>query len=88
MRDRNLPRFPVNGTGMITNGNPWQHPYAALARCPDGKIRRVRLNREADTFFSWPGRVSAYGKTMRGYVTKADNGETEFVPFTSKIRED
>ena len=87
MRDPNTPRNPVNGTGMIAWPGGWEHPYAALARCPDGRIRRVRLNQSADTFFSWPGRVSAYGKTMRGYVSKAANGETRFTPYSTTLKE-
>jgi hypothetical protein len=62
-------------TKMITRPHdPWQHPYTADARCPDGKIRRVRLNQQADSFFSWPGRVQYQGKTRKCYVY-TDDGE-------------
>jgi hypothetical protein len=61
-------------TGFITNGNAWGHPHAAFALCFDGKVRKVRLNQQADSFFSWPGRVTIKGVTVSGYVTGADNG--------------
>jgi hypothetical protein len=42
----------------------------AAALCPDGKVRKVRFyDGIADTFFSVPCRVSAYGKTVSGYIT-------------------
>ena len=69
-------------TRMITNGNPWGHPHAAYALCFDGKVRKVRLNQQADTWFSWPGRATIRGITVRGYVTRTDDG-LEFVLFDS-----
>jgi hypothetical protein len=48
----------------------FQHPsHAIRVMCFDGKRRNVRLNIDADTAFSWPGRASIKGKTVRGYVT-------------------
>ena len=56
-------------TGFITNGNAWGHHHAAYARCFDGKVRKVRLNQAADTWFSWSGRATIKGVTVRGYIT-------------------
>ena len=67
-------------TGYITNGNIWNHPYAAHAICPDGKIRKIRLNQQANTWFSWPGRCSKYG---RGFVTVKDE-MLVFTPYTKE----
>lgn len=61
-------------TGFITNGNAWGHPHAAYALCFDGKFRKVRLNQQADSWFSWSGRVTIKGVTVCGYVTGTDNG--------------
>ena len=61
-------------TGFITNGNAWGHPNAAYALCFDGKVRKVRLNQAADTWFSWSGRAAINGVTVRGYITGTDNG--------------
>ena len=36
--------------------------------CSDGKQRTATLAPEADTFFSVPARVSAYGKTVSGFI--------------------
>lgn len=72
-----------DGTCYITNGNMWRHPYAAKAKCPDGVIRTVRLNQQADTYFSWPGRCTIKGKTLTGFVTGGDNG-LEFHPYTNQ----
>ena len=73
----------VKATGFITNGNVWGHPNTAYALCFDGRVRKVRLNQQADSFFSWPGRVTINGVTVRGYVTGADNGGIEFMLFDS-----
>lgn len=55
---------------FVDNGNVWHHPYKAVnVLCQDGKRRTVRLNLEADTYFSWSGRCNIKGKTVRGYVT-------------------
>jgi hypothetical protein len=61
-------------TGMYYwNGSYWQHPIRAIADF-NGTLRMVRLNQQADTFFSWPGRTS-YGRfTLRCYVTTNDDG--------------
>lgn len=72
----------VKETGFITNGNAWGHPHAAYALCFDGRVRKVRLNQAADTWFSWSGRVTIKGVTVSGYVTKTDQG-LEFVLFDS-----
>ena len=61
----------------VTNGNPWGHPYKVKdALCFDGKRRTVRLNIQADTYFSWPGRCTIKGETVRGYITgiETENG--------------
>ena len=67
---------------FITNGNPWNHPYkAANVLCGDGKRRTVRLNQEADSWFSWPGRCTIKGKTIRGYVTGYENNGERDLQF-------
>lgn len=59
----------AGGAKWYGNG-AWQHPWYVLnCLCEDGKRRTIRLNQAADTFFSWPGRASIGGKTVRGYVT-------------------
>lgn len=60
----------LSETGMYPlQGNHWQHPVLARAEFPDGIIRTVRLNQQADTFFSWPGRTSYKRHTVRCFVT-------------------
>lgn len=54
--------------------NWWGHPTAARALCEDGRIRTIRLNQMPDNAFSWPGRASIGGKTVRGYLYS--EGET------------
>lgn len=59
-----------NGTGVCRTGYGfWEHPTAMKAQCEDGVIRTIRLNQQADTFFSWSGRTTIKGKSVRGYVT-------------------
>ncbi len=54
----------------VNNGNAWQHPHKVKgALCEDGVRRTVRLNQQADTYGSWPGRTTIRGKTVRGFVT-------------------
>ena len=72
----------VKETGYITNGNAWGHPHAAYALCFDGKVRKVRLNQAPDTWFSWSGRATINGVTVRGYITGTDHG-IEFILFDS-----
>ena len=71
-------------TGFVTNGNAWGHPHAAYALCLDGKVRKVRLNQAADTWFSWPGMVTIKGVTVRGFITGTDNG-LEFMLLDSSL---
>ena len=67
---------------MVTTGAPWHHPYKAVnVRCFDGKRRTVRLNQQADTFFSWPGRCTINGKTVRGYVTGIETEDRPDLEF-------
>lgn len=70
-------------TRFVTNGNPWGHPHAADALCPDGRVRRVRLNEAPSTVFSWParGRARAGGRTVRGFVSADDTGALRFTPY-------
>lgn len=70
-------------TGFISN-NIWGHPHAATAICEDGKVRKVRLNQSPDTYFSWTGRTSLKGKTVRGMVYYGDGGELRFTTFDPK----
>lgn len=73
-------------TRFIDNGNPWGHPHAADAVCPDGKVRRVRLGADADTVFSWParGRATAGGPTVPGYVGADSDGTLRFTPYVNR----
>lgn len=60
-------------TGMYAlKQSMWQHPIIALAEFPDGKIRTVRLNQSADSFFSWPGRTSYKRRTVKCFVCCED----------------
>lgn len=63
----------VKKTSFVTNGNAWGHPHAAYAICFDGKVRKVRLSQQTDSFFSWPGRVTIKGVTVRGYIAFTDD---------------
>ena len=69
------------GTGFITNGNHWQHPYKARARLEgDGRILTIRLNQAPDTAFSWGGRTTVGKKSVRGFVHNVD-GQLFFTPY-------
>jgi hypothetical protein len=79
------PATPKRQTRMIVAGRyaMWGHPSHAIAYAPDGKLRKVRLGIDADSFFSWPGRCSIGGRTVRGYVTtRESDGELVFRPYT------
>ena len=52
----------------------------AMARCPDGKVHRVKIGLP-DTFFSIPGTCQVRGVRVAGYVCFADDGEVEFRPY-------
>ncbi len=57
----------VNRTGRYA---AFGHPDTCIrCLCEDGKRRTVRLGIDADSYFSWPGRASIGGRTVRGYVT-------------------
>lgn len=56
-------------TGMFVCPGGWEHPVIARAEFPDGVVRTVRLNQQADTFFSWPGRAAWKRHTVRCFVT-------------------
>jgi len=43
-------------------------PKTVTVLCADGRERVARYTGEADTFFSRPARVSAKGKTVRGFA--------------------
>ena len=71
---------------FITSGAPWFHPYKVKnCLCFDGKRRTVRLKLQASTYFSWNGRATINGKTMKGYVraieTDGDEYDYEFIIF-------
>ena len=78
-----------NGTS-VTYRMPWGVYVSAMVLCPDGKVRKTkRIAQTADTFFSVPCSVRAYGKTVAGYLTtnylNTDNNSTEtvvrFIPY-------
>lgn len=52
------------------------------ARCPDGKIRRVKVG-APDTFFSIPATARVSGRTVAGFVSVSDStGDFTFTPYT------
>ena len=52
------------------------------ARCPDGKIRRVKVG-VPDTFFSIPATARVSGRTVAGFVSVSDStGDFTFTPYT------
>jgi hypothetical protein len=59
----------ANGTYLAVS-YPWGLFHGGRAMCPDGIVRTLkRISSTADTFFSIPASVTAYGKTVSGYVT-------------------
>lgn len=61
--------------------NPfWGNLIAVTAICPDGRVRKIRLNQSADTFFSHPGRTTIAGHAITGYVSHGDDREYHFTP--------
>lgn len=54
--------------------------------CEDGKERTI-YTREPDTFFTIPGRTSAKGKTVTGYVTYDSDKERHTFIVTGKYRD-
>lgn len=88
----NQTREHANGTS-VTYRMPWGLYVSAMVLCPDGKVRKTkRIAQTADTFFSVPCSVIAYGKTIAGYLTTdylnkdIDNTETvvRFVPYQNR----
>ena len=67
----------VNRSGRYA---AWGHPdTCAHALCDDGIRRTIRLREAADTYFSWGGRTSIGGKTVRGFVSVCEiNGAGDF----------
>jgi hypothetical protein len=70
---------------------PWGVYVSAKVMCPDGIVRKTsRISLTADTFFSVPCAVKAYGKTVAGYMTVTDKSDewhgaiVQFVPYTSR----
>lgn len=62
----------------------------ARVLCSDGRVRKCsRISAIADTFYSVPAAVSAYGKTVSGYVTietlSGSSVETEDDPLVAKF---
>lgn len=82
---RRLAGKMVNRSGRYAG---FGHPDTCIrCLCPDGKRRTVRLGIDADTAFSWPGRCSIGGKTVRGYVTGGElRGQADrlFRPYTTQ----
>lgn len=65
----------------------WHHPMVIRnVLCEDGIRRTVRLNQDADTYFSWSGRTSFGKVTVRGTVTHdVDRGEPIFTVYKTEI---
>lgn len=69
---------------MIYGYGAWHHPVAVRgALCPDGRRRTVRLNQQADTYFSWPGRTTIAGRSVRGFVCSDQDGDYQFEPYAA-----
>lgn len=78
----------------VTVRYPFGLYMAARVMCPDGVVRATsRIAETADTFFSVPCAVKAYGKTVAGYMTTATRGGLstatdddplfmQFIPYT------
>ena len=61
----------------------YDHPAQVRhALCPDGVRRTVRLNQQADTYFSWPGRTTIKGRSVRGFVSTTQDDDATFTPYT------
>lgn len=66
---------------------PWSQRVAMKnVLCEDGQERTI-YTREADTFFTVPGRTSAYGKTITGFVSYDDDKERFTFKSTGKYRD-
>lgn len=50
---------------------------SVLAECPDGKVRRIYVTGEPDTWFSLPVRVTYKGKTVRGSIMVIEHDRQE-----------
>ena len=76
-----------DGKTVHVHIGPW-HQLAAMRNvlCEDGKERTI-YTREPDTFFTVPGRTSAYGKTVTGFVSYDDNLERFTFKATGKYRD-
>jgi hypothetical protein len=49
-------------------------PYKAKVLCTDGRIRTARrLAESPNTYFSLPATVTAYGKTVTGYISSDED---------------
>ena len=85
----------AQGTRLVLESGPFACGFVSgRALCPDGRVRAVRFyDGIADTFFSVPCRVQAYGRTVAGYVTVEtvqgystatddDPAVVRFVPYT------
>lgn len=91
----------INNAGMVLlrklgpsewwgNGH-WHHPWIVRnVLCEDGKRRSVYLGSDADTYFSWPGRVKIKGKWAKGFVTtktysdSSEDCDTIFSQYTGE----
>lgn len=61
-----------DGHTIFVHLGPWQQIVAMRnVLCEDGKERTI-YTREADTFFSAPGRTRALGHTVTGFVSVDD----------------
>ncbi len=66
----------VNQRATIVTRRAWHGGKEFIkcvgALCPDGRRRTVRLDPQADTFFSVPGTVHFRGKSVRGFIAAID----------------
>lgn len=64
----------ANGSESVIS-LPWGNLVKVLnCECEDGIARTAYPTGEADTFFSIPAYVNAFGRKVRGFLTQTDTG--------------
>lgn len=76
-----------DGKTVYVHMGPWNQVVAMKnVLCEDGKERMI-YTREPDTFFTVPGRTSAYGKTVTGFISYDSDLERFTFKATGKYRD-
>lgn len=80
-------RLSQDGHTIDVYLGPWQQLVCMKnVLCEDGRERTI-YTREADTFFTVPGRTSAKGKTVTGFVSYDSDIERFTFKATGKYRD-